>query len=69
MDSANKTYKPYGHDCDPRLLADHELCPSCDLFRAPREFQGLGERFVNCATCRSRGASREVIKKTRKARA
>lgn len=46
---AIQTAKPFGG-----------ICPSCDLFRAPREFERDNEtRYVNCSSCRGKGKGDE----------
>lgn len=45
---------------EPKPNPTH-ICPGSNLHRTHREFQGVGETFLNCAVCRARGRSRETI--------
>lgn len=52
-------FKAKQSEPEERKIEGH-VCPGCQLRRTPREFQGIGETFRNCKSCRDRGASRET---------
>lgn len=67
-DSRLRRYQRYSYDADAKITETGRVCPDCDLFRTPREFQGAEDVYENCAPCRSKGRPARIAKQKKRAR-